>query len=478
MKHNKYLIFAILISATLLMGSCKKYLDINTDPTTATAVDGKLLFGLAITYWNESRDAGDIHIPLTLGVQSIATGGNYGWGADDVYNISKTSLGNTWTFYYQRIGNNLQLAIKAFQSAGNKNAVAQTQIVLAQTLYELSVLYGDIPFSEAFNTAFPYPHYDAQKDVFNGLLKMLDGAIANLDATNPLKITDYDVYYSGDISKWIKLANSIKLKILMTMVDADPTKAPAIGALVSAPNTMINSAAENWVWKYFPTKPNENPKYRLLETYAGGQNIFFFACKTVFDYMKPSDPRIPRYFDKKGATYKAVNQNEEADATTSTISAYLNRIDAPSYMYTYNEISFFEAEAYARGLGVTKDLAKAQLLYKQALSAAFTLYGADATASATYLATQLPDLSTLADPVYEIHLQQWIDLMDRAIEVFTQWRRSGPQGSEVPALTIPLNATTSPTLFRRYEYPNVERISNPNIPKPIPTFSDKVWFDL
>ena len=42
-----------------------------------------------------------------------------------------------------------------------------------------------------------------------------------------------------------------------------------------------------------------------------------------------------------------------------------------------------------------------------------TFYGANAAATTTYIATQVPDLTIIADPVKEIHLQQWIDLMDR-----------------------------------------------------------------
>jgi len=461
------------------MGSCKKYLDINTNPTTATSVDGKLLFGYAVTYWDENRTAGDIYIPVALATQSISTGGGFGWGPVDVFTISPTSLENTWTFYYQRIGNNLQLAIKAFNAAGNKNGVAQCQVVLAQVVYELAVLYGDVPYSEAWNSSVPYPKYDAQKDVFESLLKLLDGTLATFNANDPLKISDYDVYYGGDISKWIKVANSLKLRILMTMVDKDPTKATAIGQLVSNPTSMINSATDNWLFKYLKNTTNANPKNRILVNFAGGANIFFFASKNVLDYMKPTDPRIPKYFDKGTgtATYNAVAQEIDADATTATISAYLYRQDAPDLLFTYQEISLLEAEAYARGLGVTKDLAKAQTLYNQALQAAFTFYAADATASANYIATQLPNLATIADPVAEIHLQQWIDLMDRPIEAFTQWRRSGPEGSEIPVLTLPPGAPAGP-LFRRYEYPTSERTSNPNIPNPAPAYNVKTWFDL
>jgi hypothetical protein len=478
-KINKILIIAFAFFTIASISSCKKYLDINTDPTTATAVDGKLLFGYAVTYWDENRCAGDIHIPISLMSQSIASGGNYGWGADNLYVISPTSLNNTWTFYYQRIGNNLQLAINAFQAAGNKNAVAQCQVVLAEVVYEASLMFGDVPYSEAWTSTVPYPKFDAQKDVFESLLKLLNGAISSLDAADPLKISDYDIYYAGDIAKWKKLATSIKFKILMTMVDKDPTKAAEIGTLVANPSSMINAAAENWLFKYLPNTTNANPKQRLLVAFAGGANIFFFANKNVLDYMKPTDPRLPRYFDKPASApgYIGVQSEEEADGNTATISAYLYRQDAPDLLCTYQELSLLQSEAYARGLGVTKDLAKAQTLYNQGLLAAMTFYGANAAATTTYIATQVPDLTTIADPVKEIHLQQWIDLMDRPIEAFTQWRRSGPDGSEVPALTVPVGATAGP-LIRRYIYSQNESQANPNLPKPTPVYSDKQWFDL
>ena len=104
-------------------------------------------------------------------------------------------------------------------------------------------------------------------------------------------------------------------------------------------------------------------------------------------------------------------------------------------------------------------------------------YGSDATATSTYISTQVPNLLTIADPVKEIHLQQWIDLMDRPIEAFTQWRRSGPDGSEVPQLALPVGATAGP-LIRRFVYSVDESNANPNLPKPTPVYSDKQWFDL
>lgn len=483
MKFRNKIFISLALIGLLGVSSCKKTLDINTNPYTANKVDPKLLFGYALTAWDANKNGGDVWIPIMLMDQSIASGGNFGWGAGNVYDISPYSTGNSWTLYYTNAGNNLKLAIKAAESATpkNNNAAAQCKIILAQLIYETTTLFGDVPFSEA-NQAdlFPAPHYDPQKKVLEGVIALCDEAIAQVDPASPLKITDYDVFYKGDMSKWIKLANSLKFKTLMVMVDKDPSKAAAIGTLLADPSKLISSASDNELFPYYAITNQENPKYRLFKQYTNGENQWFFANSNVFDYMQPkNDPRIPKFFDKgpKSSVYKAVGTEVEADETTSLISAYLYRKNAPSVIFSYQELTLLKAEAYARGLGVTKNLVTAQQLFSDGVKASMNFYEADPTAIQTYLSTQLPNLLINVDPVKEIHLQQWIDLMDRPSESFVQWRRSGPAGSEVPALTLPPGAPAGP-LIRRFPLPDSEITANPNIPVPQPVFTDKMWFDL
>ena len=484
MKQFKRKLFIYGITASLLTAgvSCKKYLDINTDPTKATNVEPKLLFGYAITTYSENRCGGDGWLPLAFMSQAIATGGSFGWGQQDDYDISTYSLGNVWKGYYNTSGNNLQLAIKAAMASTpvNNNAIAQCKIVLAELMYEATTLYGDVPYTEAWNSSFPYPKYDKQKDVLENVLKLLDEGMAQFDESNPnLIIKDYDLFYNGKIASWKKLGNSLKFRTLMLMVDADPSKAAAIGALLANPENMIASTAENWRFPYGKDASMNNPKYRLINELNGGANNLFLANKAVIDYMLPkNDPRIPKYFEPGAdGKYRGVGTDQEADKNTSYISSYLQRADAPDLLCSYQELLLLQAEAYARGIGVAKDMNKAQVLFKQGLTEAMSFYEADPAAIQTYMTTQLADLTKIADPVKEIHLQQWIDLMDRPLEGFTQWRRSGPDGKEVPALTLPPNSPNGP-LIRRWGYAPDENSANPNIPTPAPVYSEKMWFDL
>lgn len=484
--RNKILIGTLTVLLAVGGMSCKKYLDINTSPLTATKVDAGLLFGYAVTAWDVNKNGGDTWLPIGFFIQSIASGGDFGWGKGNVYDVSVYSIQNSWSLYYSSGGNNLELAIRNAEAADpvDNNTAAQCKIVKALMMYEATTLFGDVPFTEAWKPEeFPYPKFDAQKDVLEGIIALLDEAVAQMDPSNPLRITDYDVFYKGDLAKWTKLANSIKFKTLMTMVDKDPSKAAAIGEMLNNPGSMLSSAADDMTYKYYEKSDNENPKYRLFKEYTGGKNVWFFANNNVFKYMEPkNDPRIPQFFDfglgKDVDTYKGVDTEVDADNNTSLLSSsYLYRKDAPSLILSYQEILLLQSEAYARGLGVAKNLTTAQQLFRKGVEASMNFYEADPAAIQVYLNTQLPNLLLAADPAKEIHLQQWIDLMDRPLEAFVQWRRSGSEGNEVPALTLPPGATAGP-LIRRFVLPPNEISSNPNVPDPQPKYSDKVWFDL
>ena len=487
MKSIAIKIFSVLI-LIITLTSCKKYLDINTNPNTAEFVDPKLLFSNAIVNYINVRSAGDLFIPISLAGQAMSSGGNNptAWGApsEEQYDINALSLGNVWRTLYTSTGSNLKEAIKLAEAAPvkNNNAAAQAKVMLALTAYDLTMIYGDVPFSEAWNPDIPYPKFDAQQEILNGVVALLDEALAQFDDASPLKISEYDLIYKGDLAKWKKLARSIKLRTLITMVDKDPSKAAAISQMITA-GGMISSSAENALVKYENTSGRKNPKFGLKERFNGGIE-FFHASKYAVDFMNSiNDPRRPKFFDKpaSAATYVAPAAGQDGnDAVHSRIAVSLHSAEAPEIFFSYQEQLFYEAEIYARGLGLTANLSTANTLYKKAVEESAKFFGITAVEAAAF-SGGLPDLATFAtnrEAVKYIHYHHWIDKMDRGIDNFTQWRRSGPSGDEVPALTLPDGAPAG-GLFRRYEYPVTNEIAaNPNAPQEKIEYDEKMWFDL
>ncbi len=497
MMKKKFILTFGVLTLILSLPSCKKYLDINKNPNAAEKVDPKLLFSYAVTSYVDLRASGDLWIPMALAGQSVTDGfaNPTGWSGGGItegeYNIDPLIYGNPWRAYYTSIGNNLKQAISIAESSTpkNSNAAAQCKVLLALAFYELTTIYGDVPYTEALNTDISYPHFDPQETVLKGVVSILDDAIGEFDTTSGAsRIGDansigYDMFFGGDISKWKRLATSLKLRTLMTMADAttDATVATRIGAMVTA-GGLVSSATDNFQVKFQDIQNKKNPKYYISEQYNGKQN-FFFASKWVTDYMDPmNDPRLPKFFDLPAGQTHYIGLEQGADGDDSVnprISTSLQTATEPETVFDYQDELFYEAEIYARGLGVPQNNSKANSLLKAAVNASCLFYGVDAATANTFSSSlpTYPDGVGSGSILYNIQYQHWVDLMDRGVDAFTQWRRSGKIGSEIPALTLPIGAPAD-GLFRRYEYPITNEInSNPNAPKTKIKYYIPMWFD-
>ncbi len=485
---KKYIYSFIIVLVCILTSCTEEFLDINDDPNKTTTPESKYLFGYASATWSGLRTSGDLFIPISLSNQSIASGGNFGWGnwgKEDFYFFAPSVLPNTWKTYFLYSASNLNNAINLAKENNpkNTNTIGQSKILLANLFFELTMLHGDIPYSEALIPDIKYPKFDKQEDTLEGLLILLDEAIELLNESSSLKIIENDLYFSGDISKWEKYANSLKLKILMTMVDKKPSKTSDIIQLLNE-NSMLSSSEDNVLFPYYDKTGNENPKFKLFKYHNGSTNNWLFANENVFNFMNAlNDPRIPIYFeegpDAAENEFNAVATAKEADGTTSVINLEkLWTVDAPDVIFSYQEQLFFEAEIYARGLGVATDLTKAHQLYEQATIEAMRFYNVPEADITNYVNNDMPDISTMTvtDAIKEIHIQQWIDLMDRPLYGWIQSRRSGSKGNEIPNLTPPEGAATE-DIIRRWDYSSVERTSNPNTPTN-PSMDEHLWFDL
>ena len=293
------------------------------------------------------------------------------------------------------------LAIKNAEESEpvNHNAIAQCKILLAEHMYEATMLWGDIPFTESWNGTIKYPKFDSQESVLNGVLSLLDEALQLIDLNDANAIDEYDIYYKGDMNKWMTLAKSLKFRTLMVMVDKDPSKAAAIGTLLQA-GGMVASAADNLVFPYSTDPGNQNPKYELIEL-VGGTQILFFASNYMLKPMQErNDPRIPCYFEPGAdgvyrglGNREAAKTDDEENLLSSVVSNYLFRRDAPELIYSCQEQLLLEAEAYARGLGVAQNLSKANELYLKGIREACAFYGVAESDIDTYV-TGLPELTT------------------------------------------------------------------------------------
>jgi hypothetical protein len=278
------------------------------------------------------------------------------------------------------------------------------------------------------------------------------------------------------MARWRRAANSIKFRILMSMVDADPSKAAAIGAMSAAP--MISSRAEEMKFPYFNQPGRQNPRFSFTQIFRGGVQQDWYASNVMFGEMVPfNDPRLPIFYQPgpsaQAGQFVALNSVETFTPTSSLVNLGQLRADLPEMSFSLSEQQFLEAEAIARGFW-QGGLGVADQRYRTAMRESMSATGVTQTQIDSYVNAR-PAL-TAANFRTELNRQQYLDLFMRPLEAWVQWRRSGPRGQEYPAMSVPQGAL-APNLVRRLLYRAEEINSNPNIPSPTPAWDTPTWFD-
>jgi len=280
-----------------------------------------------------------------------------------------------------------------------------------------------------------------------------------------------------------KVANSLKFRTLMTMVDADNSKAAEISRMIA--EVEMIGAGDDASFPFFSNSGNRNPFWETLNTFAGGANFFYFGGDVMVELMKSKDdPRLEVYFQPypgggsdsivRGAPagVQSFPTNPWVLSTSNVSGVELVRPDAADVLFSYSEQAFLEAEAMVRGLAAGGK-AEADLRLRAAITSAMSAYGISQTEIDAFLLTSIPDLTSLSDEDARrtIAEQLWIDCIIRPVEGFTHWRRS-----EIPALPVPEGAATT-SILRRLPYPPDEITANTNAPEILPNPDVNLWFD-
>ncbi len=483
-------IAAVTSLATFGLGgltACNKFLDINKDPSAIlTAPSPNVLVasetGLAFAM------GADLHRYTSLIAQQFSGQGGSGVQAAeyDRYNITPTDINNLWrseTF----AGNLADMQRLIGQTQASSPAYSGiAKIMKAYEMLALTDTFGDIPFSQAlqFDQNFA-PAYDKSDAVYTGLITLLNDGIADLQKTSALKPGSDDLIYGGDLSKWTRLANTVKLRIYIHYFPKAPsTISSAMATLVgTGANSFLLSNSDNFQMRFESTGNKNNP----IDQFEKARNNTFFPSATFVNLMNSkSDPRRPFFltpFPVGSTTYVGAANGSgvvgSPNQSFSRMNTYLrgnvtagttgfNNFDgtAPIRMLTFAEYNFILAEYYAR----TNDLASAQASYTAGITASMTDAGVSAADRSTYLASR-PAL-TAANAIQSIIEEKFIANFGVAVEPWTDYRRT-----KFPALSVPANTPGINAILRVLPYSDVERTSNPNTPARPDLVTPQVFWD-
>lgn len=449
---------AVVLSLSIF--SCTKGFDeINQDPTKPTGVaPDQLITGI-------ERTASDIF---------YSGGVNYNTGmlyaqyfsqtqteTQSQYQLDEAANNLLWTSYSVPLSNIQELlrvnSLRPEPASGNQNAIAK---ILEAWIYSvLTDAYGNIPYSEALkgDELILTSKYDDSKAVYDGIISSLNQQISALNTTYG-SFRSGELIYKGDITKWKKLANALKIRIGLRMVNADPAKARQIIEEASA-NT-FESSADEAKFPYLPVAPDQYP-YNDQDGAAISNQ--YFVSSTLVNFMKETnDPRLPMYARDAPLTGTIVgkpyglgsftNINEYSRASGKAYSTTF-----PGVIISYAEVQFALAEAAARGFNVGGD---AETFYENGIRASMKFWGVDDAAADAFVAGNPYDENNWKNILGP---QKWVALYNQGLQGWFERTRldfSKPDGTDffiAPVTILDPSVTFVPY---RLTYPIGEKSNN------------------
>jgi len=360
-----------------------------------------------------------------------------------------------WTTLYRDVLIDLKESARVISADGTIAAGVKTNqlaIIDLMQVYTFDILvktFGDVPYSDALNSDNLTPKYDDAKTIYTDLLKRVADDISKLNAANGAFSSSEDVVYKGVVAKWIKFANSLRMKMGMLLADSDNATAKA--NVEAADANAISSAADNALFTYLSATPNTNPLY--ADIVLGGRGDYVAAEDLMNKLISLNDPRKPLYFgtNNAGAYQGGVVGKVNTYSDMSKPSTQVSAAPAPLVLLDYVETEFYRAEAKERGYNVA---GTAELHYNNAIRASIIFWGGTNAEADAYLGESGVAYTTATGGYKQkIGFQKWIAMYNRPFEGWTELRRL-----DYPQLTLALDAKSG--FPNRYQYPNNEQQLN------------------
>jgi hypothetical protein len=372
------------------------------------------------------------------------------------YDFQTRAIPNTWwNAMYRDVLADLRESsrlINADASLLPKEKANKLAILDIMEVYTFGILvnsFGNIPYTEALNAEKLFPKYDDAKTVSADLITRLNADIAKLDASAAGFTSGEDVVYKGSVTKWVKFANTLRMKLGMIVADENATAAKS--AVEASDAGAISASTDNGLFTYLSASPNQNPLH--VDIVLGGRQDYI-AAKDLMDKLAGwNDPRKTAYFSTNNAGNYAggIVGKVNTYVDFSRAGAKVIAADAAYVLADYVETEFLRAEAKERGFNVA---GTAEQHYNNAITASILYWGGTAAEAAAYLAQPEVAYTTAAgDWKQKIGTQKWIASYNRSYETWTELRRL-----DYPVITAPVNAKSGfPT---RLTYPNTEQTLN------------------
>jgi hypothetical protein len=406
----------------LIFSSCSELTELNVDPNQPSEAESSQLFTSA--QFNFTNNIWDEWNNGRRGLFYAQYWSSTYYSEESRYQIRETTNQTMWNTFYSDVLRELEESKRIElqnKILGYENRVAIIETMKALTYHFLTDIYGGpIPYSEAIHDAITTPKYDSGEEVYAGLLASLDAQIAKLNTDEPGFLSG-DILYRGDVSKWKKFANSLRLRIALRIIDAKPAEAKE-AIQKSLASGIMASNDDSALFRFLSGAPNNNPLNEAYKT-----RVDFAVSGTLVDYLKKyEDPRLSVYANPTSSgSYSGEIYGLEQGKPLQT-NGSVNRVSLPSdfaigatspaVWMDYAEVEFMLTEVQARELGVVTG-ATAEDHYHKAIRASFSRAGLTTSQAEAYIERMPYRAEKWKDAIGS---QKWIAMYMQGIQAWLE----------------------------------------------------------
>ncbi len=233
---------------------------------------------------------------------------DYMSGRDYTNAYAPTSFDGRWSSAYAGMLIDIQTMNGLASEAGLTHHIGMGQVMQAYTMMTLVDFFGDVPYTEAVLGADNLnPSADSGASIYAAAISLLDAAIANFGSTASAE-PQYDLFYNGNWTNWIKAANTIKMKAYLATRLVDGSAVANFNAIVAS-GDYITDNSEDFQFRWGANGNNgeqpdtRHPRYATSYTATGGGD---YMSNSLMNYMRGTgwfgfnfDPRIMFYFHRQ-----------------------------------------------------------------------------------------------------------------------------------------------------------------------------------
>jgi len=368
------------------------------------------------------------------------------------YNLVSGWNNFIWSVPYGNVMNNVK-SISDLTKEDYPTLYGVTLILKVEAMHRVSDVFGPIVYTN-FGDLANAGVYDSQQEVYNAFFTDLDTATANLmaDIDSP-RFKAFDMSYNGDYHQWVKLANSLRLRLAIRISKVDPSKAKIEGekALAQSEGLMVSNEDS-----FFVSGTLDHPLSVIDNSWGDiRMNASMESILTGFE-----DNRVKNLFNESPdypGEYKGIRGglpllSSYADelAQKGAYIGFSNMNDAVKtpevQLMTTAEVYFLKAEAALRGWTGAGD---AQANYEMGITTSFDQHGANG--ASTYIADNTSTPADYVDPINasnsisamsnitiawnnaddnetkleKIITQKWVAMFPEGQEAWSEYRRTG-----------------------------------------------------